>query len=66
MVKRKAPQLVAQPDVVRIVPLHGYASQQHLVAAAPAKLTHIRGHLRLADEEGRRLHCPIGVVQQSE
>jgi len=35
---------------VRIVPLHGYASQQHLVAAAPAKLTYRKGPLLKAVE----------------
>jgi hypothetical protein len=48
--KRKTSRLVAPPDAVRIVPLHGYARQQHLLAAAPAKLTYRKGPLLKAVE----------------
>ena len=50
MAKQKPPRLVAPPDAVRIVPLHGYASQPHFLAAAPAKFTYRKGPLLKAVE----------------
>ena len=50
MAKQKTPRLVALPDAVRIVPLHGYASHQHLLPAAAPKLTYRKGPLLKAAE----------------
>jgi hypothetical protein len=50
MAKKKSQQLVADSDAVRIVPLHGYASQQMLAPAALAKLIYRNGPLITAVE----------------
>src|SRR5438067_2171545 len=48
--QKKTPRLVAQPDAVRIVPLHGHAPYQAVAPAAPAKLTYRNGPLLTAVE----------------
>lgn len=47
---KKTRPLVAQPDAVRIVPLHGLAAYQAVAPAAPAKLTYRNGPLLNAVE----------------
>src|SRR5438093_1266375 len=43
--QKKTPPVVAHPDAVRIVPLHGHAPYQAVTPVAPAKLTYRNGPL---------------------